>query len=134
MPTSKLTSSRAFLMLLIAVCLVGLAPVAQPCPFTGPMSCCEVPEQAPAQAQDCCEEPEAPPPPPVEPDCPCAAQPDPAQPPAKAAVPGTAPSWWAEVPQTAPLPVVFRTVRVRGTPLRTGVGPPIFRRHCALLI
>lgn len=133
MPTSsKLTNSRAFLVLLIAVSLVGLAPVAVP--DMDPMPCCESPEQVPAQMRDCCEEPEASPPSPVEPDCPCATQPDPAPPPARALPEGTAPSGWVEVPPTAPLPVVLRTSRPRGDPPRAGVGPPIYRRHCALLI
>ena len=129
MPTSKLTSSKTFLVLLIAVCLVGLAPVAVP--DMDPMSCCEAPE-VPGQTRDCCEEPEAPPP--VEPDCPCATQPEPAPPPAPALTASTAPTWWVDVATIGYPPKVSGTSRPLWDPPRAGAGPPIYRRHCALLI
>ncbi len=134
MPTARLTSSKTFLLLLIALLQLAWTPTMGTCAGQdwAPTSCCV--ELQPAPVTTCCAEPDSPPPPPEDPACPCVIHPGPGPVPAKAfLVDGGSPS----LKPRAVLPVARLTPRterhVRAIP-RVGLGPPVYRLHCVLLI
>jgi hypothetical protein len=133
MPTARLTNSKAFLLLLIALLQLAWTPRGEICAVEDRAleDCCVEMESAPPLS--CCEEPGAPRPPEA-PHCPCAVHPGPGPMPAKPfLVDGGSSSLeaWAAVPVARVTPRADRDVRAIPP---VGLGPPVYRLHCVLLI
>lgn len=128
MPNSRLTRSKAFLLLLIAMLQLAWTPGTRACVVAdmAPQSCCV--ELSPTT---CCDEPETPP---EDSPCPCATHPGPSPAAPKAfLVDGGFSSLepWAVVPVARVTPRADRDVRAIPP---VGMGPPVYRLHCVLLI
>ncbi len=134
MPISRLTRSKAFLLLLIAMLQLAWTPGTRACAVAdmAPQTCCvELSQPAPTS---CCDEPETPPAPLEVPPCPCATHPGPGPVAPKAfLVDGGFSSRepWAVVPVARVTPRADRAVRAIPP---VGLGPPVYRLHCVLLI
>lgn len=140
MPFVALSRSRAFLLLLVVLLQLGLAPaVPGGCPAADdvPMPCCACAVSA-GQMMGCHDkgDPATPAPGDEDPDCPCTIDVDPTPPPSPWTGPTTDSSPIAGLDRNGgdAAPRLSLRGRERHTPPRAGVGPPIYRLYCALLI